>query len=74
MKNFSFLLGPRFRIIQSPSLVRPWQPVFTVQERLLPFFWDDRGWFSTFDQALDCLHELEDAPASVQKKVVYEKY
>lgn len=64
----------RFRIVQRPSAVHPWEPLYEVQERICPFIWDERGWFSTFDQALDLLHELEDRPDPVQRKVVYEKH
>ena len=74
MKILDLLRGPKFRIIQRPSAVRPWQPLYEVQERICPFVWDDRGWFGTFDQALDLLHELEDHPDPVQRKVVYEKH
>jgi hypothetical protein len=74
MKILNLLRGPKFRIIQRPSAVRPWDPIYEVQERVFPFVWDARGWFSTFDQALDRLHELEDHPSSVRRKVVYEKH
>jgi hypothetical protein len=74
MKILDLLRGPKFRIIQRPSAVCPWQPLYEVQERMFPFVWDYRGWFGTFDQALDRLHELEDHPDPVQRKVVYEKH
>jgi hypothetical protein len=73
-KSPAFSALARFRIRQRPSCVRPWEPVFDVEERVL-WWWESRGTsFLRFDAALKHLEDLDSAPPNVERKVVYEKH
>ena len=64
----------RYRIKQRPSLIRPWEPVFDVEERVW-WWWESRGFaFLTLDAALDHLQEISEAPPPVERKIIYEKH
>jgi hypothetical protein len=64
----------RYRIRQRPSFIRPWEPVFDVEERVW-WWWENRGTsFLTLGAALERLEECVNAPPSAERKVVYEKH
>lgn len=74
LRFFCIVPSPRYRIQQRPSVVRPWQPVFDVQRRVL-WWWEDCGTcFLSFEEALAHLEDLDSAPPDVERMVVYEKY
>jgi hypothetical protein len=64
---------PKFCVKQRPSAYREWQPLFDVQERVL-FWWKDRGVCSSLGEAIELVDKLEQAPAPVERKVVYERF
>lgn len=64
----------KFRIVERPTVVRPSQAVYDVQERSFLLFWDYRGTFSTFGQALARIDELENEPEPIKRKVAYERF
>ena len=72
--NPAFPALAQFRIRQRPSCVRPWEPVFDVEERVW-WWWESCGSsFLSFEAALKHLEDLDNAPPDVERKVIYEKH